>query len=172
MLAGVAIIPSAPVLVPELAGGAAVEVADLRAAVLAAAAVLPPCWVVVSGGATDAVIGADGAGTFAGFGVDLSVQLGPGDGTAAAEPAVLPLSALIAGWVRGRARPDARAEVRIYAAPDPTVGLDATVVRGRQLRTEIERSAEPIGVLVVADGANTVTAAAPGGHGHGVGAVC
>jgi len=32
------------------------------------------------------------------------------------------------------------------------------------LRGEIDRSGEPTGVLVVADGANTLTPAAPGGH--------
>lgn len=164
MLAGVAIIPSAPVLVPELAGGAAAEVADLRAAVLAAAAALPPHWVVIGGGDVDAVIGADAAGTFAGFGADLPVRLGPGDGTTAAQSAALPLCALIAGWVRGRTRPDARAEVRVYPDPDPDTDTDSEVVAGRRLRAGIDRSAERIGVLVVADGANTLTPAAPGGH--------
>ncbi|MCV7091033.1 hypothetical protein H7H80_15295, partial [Mycobacterium interjectum] len=42
MLGAIAIVPSAPVLVPELAGAAAAEVADLTAAVLAAAS--SPGW--------------------------------------------------------------------------------------------------------------------------------
>lgn len=138
--------------------------AELRAAVLAAAAALPPRWVVIGGGDADRVIGEDGAGTFAGFGVDLPVQLGPSDRTAAPQPAALPLCALIAGWVRGQARPDARAEVRVYADPDTDPDPDTGAVHGRNLRAEIDRSAEPIGVLVVADGTNTLTPAAPGGH--------
>ena len=35
---------------------------------------------------------------------------------------------------------------------------------GRQLRDEIDQAAEPTGVLIVADGANTLTPAAPGGY--------
>ena len=35
---------------------------------------------------------------------------------------------------------------------------------GRQLRSEIDQADEPTGVLIVADGANTLTPAAPGGH--------
>ena len=44
MVAAIALIPSAPIVVPELAGAAADAVADLRAAVLTAAAVLPPLF--------------------------------------------------------------------------------------------------------------------------------
>jgi len=36
-----------------------------------------------------------------------------------------------------------------------------------QLRAEIDRASDPIGVLVVADGANTLTPAAPGGYDPG-----
>ena len=78
MLGAIAIVPSAPVLVPELAGTAADEVAEVRAAVIAAAAALPPRWVVVRGlGASHAVFGPDSVGTFAGYGVDLVVRLSP-----------------------------------------------------------------------------------------------
>ncbi len=154
MLGAIAIIPSAPVLVPELAGAAADEVAELRAAVVAAAASLPPRWVAVGVGGADAVVGPDSAGTFAGFGVDVRVQLSPGS---AGQPVELPLCALITGWVREQAQSGARAEVRVY-------GADATVARGRQLRDEIDRTPEPVGVLIVADGAITLTAAAPGGY--------
>lgn len=41
MLSAIGIVPSAPVLVPELAGAAAAELADLGAAVIAAASLLP-----------------------------------------------------------------------------------------------------------------------------------
>jgi hypothetical protein len=47
VLSAIAIVPSAPVLVPELGGAASAEVADLRAEVLAAAALLPPRWIVI-----------------------------------------------------------------------------------------------------------------------------
>ena len=73
----------------------------------------------------------------------------------------LPLCALIAGWVRGQAKPDAVAEVRAYA---DDLDADAAVLRGRRLRAEIDGTPDRIGVLVVADGANTLTAPAPGGY--------
>ena len=98
------------------------------------------------------------AGTFAGYGVDLRVTLSPGTGDTLTE---LPLCALIAGWVRGQANPEARAEVRVYAADHD---VDAALARGRRLRAEIDEAADPIGVLVVADGAHTLTPPAPGGY--------
>ena len=158
MLSAIAIIPSAPVLVPELAGTAADEVAELRAAMVAAVAALPPRWVVVGVGTADGVVGPDSVGTFAGFGADLVVRLSP---EATGEPVELPLSALITGWMRDQAQPDARAEVRVYAANHDA---ETALALGRQLRNEIDRLAEPAGVVVVADGANTLTPAAPGGH--------
>lgn len=157
MLSGIAIVPSAPLLVPELAGGAAAEVTDLVAAVLAAAAFLPARWTVIGTAARDGVWGPDAAGTFAGFGADVPVGLSP----RAAAPADLPLPALVAGWVRGQVCRDATAEARIYRADRDA---ETALAEGRALRAEVDRSAEPIGVLVVADGANTLTQAAPGGY--------
>ncbi len=162
MLSAIAIVPCAPVLVPELAGAAAAEVADLAAAVVAAAAMLPIRWVAVGIGPGDAVVSPASAGTFAGFGVDLPVRLAPQPGDRSAQD--LPLCALMAAWVRGQARPDSFVEVRAYAGDsDPA----SAVARGRELRAELEEQPDPIGVLVVADGANTLTARAPGGYDPG-----
>ncbi len=157
MLSAIAIVPPAPVLVPELAGAAAAEVADLAAAVLAAAATLPARWMVVGTGRTDDVVGPESAGTFAGFGADVRVRLSP----QAHDSAELPVCALLAAWVRGQVRPEATAQVYVYRHDhDPHIVL----ARGRQLRAEIDRLPDPIGVLVVADGANTLTPSAPGGY--------
>ncbi len=158
MLSAIAIVPSAPVLVPELAGAAAVEVAELREAVIAAVASLPPHWVAVGVDRCDRVIGPGAVGTFAGYGTDVRVQLSP---HANGPPTELPLCALFTGWVRGQAQPDASAEVRAYSS---NFDADAAVGVGHKLRAEIDRQAEPTGVLIVADGANTLTAAAPGGY--------
>ena len=158
MLSAISIIPSAPVLVPELAGAAANEVAELRAAMVAAAAALPPRWIIVGVGAADGVVGADSVGTFAGYGAEVAVRLSP---QAGGPPMPMPLCALIGGWIRAQAQPDAVAQVRAYAdSHDAT----AAVELGRRLRGEIDRASEPTGVLVVADGANTLTPAAPGGY--------
>jgi hypothetical protein len=159
VLSTIAIIPSAPVMVPELAGAAAAaELADLREAVCAAAASLPMRWIAVGVGASDVLIGSERVGTFGGYGVDLRVALSP---EAAGAPAELPLCALIAGWVRAQVKPEARAEVRVYADDRDA---DAALDHGRRLRAEIDAAADPIGVLVVADGAHTLTAGAPGGY--------
>ena len=158
VLSAIAIIPSAPVMVPELAANAADELADLREAVFTAAGSLPARWIAIGIGAVDGVLSPDRTGTFAGYGVDRCVTLSPG---AADTPTELPLCALIAGWVRGQAKPDARAEVRVYAAEHD---VDAAVARGRRLRAEIDEAVDSIGVLVVADGAHTLTPPAPGGY--------
>lgn len=145
-------------LIPQLGRAAAAELAELRAAVIAAAAALPPRWIAVGVGAADAVAGPESVGTFAGFGVDVRVRLSPGAG---AEPADLPLCALFTGWLRGQAQPGASAETRVCAAD---LDVHAAMARGRRLRDETERAADPVGVLVVADGATALTPGAPGGH--------
>ena len=158
MLSAIAIVPSAPVMVPELASGAVDELAELRQAVVTAAAALPVRWVAVGAGRADAVVGPERVGTFAGYGVDVRITLSPVATGALGE---LPLCALIAGWVRGQAKPEAHAEVRVYSAEHDT---DAALAHGRRLRAAIDEAADPVGVLVVADGAHTLTAPAPGGY--------
>jgi hypothetical protein len=154
----IAIIPSAPVMVPELASSAAEELTDLRDAVFAAAGSLPQRWIAIGVGADDAVIGPDRAGTFAGYGVDVRVALSPDAGNT---PAELPLCALITGWVRGRVDPQACAEVRVYAGD---LSAAAAMESGGRLRVEIDEMGDAVGVLVVADGAHTLTPPAPGGY--------
>ncbi len=157
VLTAAAIIPSAPLLVPELAGAATAEVAELRDAVLRTAAALPDRWIAVGIGVSDARVEPAAAGTFAGFGVDVPVALSPGT-----HPVTeLPLCALITGWVRGQVRPGAVAQVRCYDAADD---IDAAVATGRALRAELDAAADPIGVLIVADGCYTLTPSAPGGY--------
>lgn len=158
MLSAIAIVPAAPVIVPELMGGAAAEMAVLREAVLAAAGALPERWLAVGVGPSDAVLGPERAGTFAGYGVDVPVALSP---DAERAPAELPLCGLIAGWIRGQVNPRAVVEVRVFAEACPA---DAAAAAGRRLRADIDESGDPIGVLVVADGANTLAPAAPGGY--------
>jgi hypothetical protein len=158
VLSAIAMIPSAPVMVPELGAGTAAELSDLRQAVVAAAASLPARWVAVGVGPTDAVVKRNQGGTFAGYGVDLPVAMAPDSGDA---PSELPLCALIVGWLRGRVNPEARAEVRVYA---DDYDVDTALSHGRRLRAEIDHAAEPVGVLVVADGVHTLTPPAPGGY--------
>ncbi|MUL80298.1 MULTISPECIES: hypothetical protein [unclassified Mycolicibacterium] len=158
MLSAIAIVPATPVVVPELVGAAAIEVAGLRDAVIAAAGSLPARWLAIGVGPRDEVYGPDCAGTFAGYGVDVPVALGPGP---VDEPVELPPCALIAGWIRGRVAPEAGIEVHAYAASHPA---GAALAQGRTLRARIDESPDSIGVLVVADGLHTLTPAAPGGY--------
>ncbi|MGB0436989.1 MAG: hypothetical protein ACPGIJ_08465, partial [Mycobacterium sp.] len=145
MLSAIAIVPSAPVMVPELAAGAATETAGLRAAALSAVAALPPRWIGVGVAESDSVAGPDSVGTFAGYGADVLVGLSGGfaENRAAARPlARLPLCTLITGWLRGVAQPGAAAEVRAYRDDhDP----DAALAFGRQLRADIDAADEAVG---------------------------
>src|SRR5258705_7112021 len=95
-------------MAPERAATAAEELADLREAVYTAAGSLPSRWIAVGVGAADAVLGPDGAGTFAGYGVDRRGTPSPG---APHTPHELPLCAVVAGWVPGQTGPHARPEV-------------------------------------------------------------
>lgn len=157
MLAAIAVTPSAPVLVPELAGAAAAEVAGYREAALEAASALPRTWIAIGTGPAD-VVYSTVRGSFAGFGADVRVALDPAAPAAVVE---MPLSALMAGWLRGLANPEGSVVVRVY---DAALDADSAVVCGRTLRAVIDDDDEPIGVLVVADGATTLTPSAPGGH--------
>lgn len=147
-------------LVPELCGAAAAEVAELTTAVLAAAALLPPRWVAIGTGGADEVLGHNEIGSFAGYGADVRVGLSP-TAEPARQPAEFPICALIAGWVRGRARPEAGAQVRVYRGDHD---VDTALGLGRRLRAELDGAPEPVGVLIVADGANSLTEGAPGGY--------
>lgn len=146
-------------MVAELAGAAAAETADLRAAVRAAAAGLPARWIGIGVAPGDAVVGPAAAGTFAGYGRDVPVALSAralGD-----PPTALPLCVLTTAWLRGVANPAASAEVRTFRADH---SAESALTAGGRLRGEIDVLEDPIGVLVVADGANTLSPSAPGGH--------
>ena len=156
MLSAIAIIPSAPVLVPELAGAAAAEAGRPERGRTAAAALLPPRWIGVGTGACGRASGPEQRRHLRGLwrrrsGRAVTAAAGARRRVRRSD---LPLCALIAGWVRGQARPEAGAQVRVYRGDH---AADTALARGRQLRAEIDRLPDPIGVLVVADGANTLT---------------
>ena len=100
VISAVAFCPQAPVLVTDLAGGAAGELDDLRAACRTAIGRLaaPGRQLVVlggGGGGRDASYGSTTRGSLAGFGLDLEVPLGsdePG-------PVELPPSLTVGAWL-------------------------------------------------------------------------
>ncbi|MGB6052302.1 MAG: hypothetical protein WBG14_15795 [Rhodococcus sp. (in: high G+C Gram-positive bacteria)] len=160
MLRAVALVPSPPLLVPELTGAGAVEAEAVRSAALEAARMLGAVadrWLVVVAAADrQAIIEPATGGSFAGFGVDVTVALSPISSRIDSE---LPLAALVAGWLRGEAAPQASIEVRFLEASAST----SDCLRfGCDMRAELDSTPEPWGLLVVADGATTLTAKAPG----------
>lgn len=158
----VAMVPEPPLLVPELATGAAAETADLRASCVAAVTRLAGAaqdWVAVGadrGGRRTVAPGA--RGSFVGFGVDVVVALGaPGAGPVDPE---FPLPLLVAGWLAGRTDgvvPRIRGEL---VAPEAS--RDECLDLGAVLAAECAACPDPVALLVVGDGAATHTDKAPG----------
>jgi hypothetical protein len=149
----VVVLPQPPLLVPELATGAAAETADLRAACRAAAARMGAAgseWVAVGADAGGRrTVPADTRGSFVGFGADVVVGLSP-DATGPVD-AGLPLPLLVAGWAAAGTGARIRGEL---VAPDTTpadcAALGAGLAEG------------PVGLLVVGDGSAKHTLKAPG----------
>ncbi|WP_435973686.1 class III extradiol dioxygenase subunit B-like domain-containing protein [Streptomyces sp. Qhu_M48] len=169
MLVAAAVCPCPPLLVPAIATGAAPELDAARAACADAVGLLAaarPDRLYVIGPAPEGARGAHPAGavgSFAGFGVDLSVRLGEGPAVDHdARPAdadderSLPTSLAVGAWLLGRAGwADAPIEglgVDETATPDVCAGL------GRELAA----SAERVALLVMGDGSACRTVKAPG----------
>ncbi|NBE51301.1 class III extradiol dioxygenase subunit B-like domain-containing protein [Streptomyces boluensis] len=164
MLVAAAACPCPPLLVPEVAAGAAGELADARAACADAVAVLAasrPDRLVVVGPAGQSDRGPYPEGTpgsFRGFGVDLDVRLGA-TGRDAAGPAggrQLPASLAVGAWLLERATWSA-APVTGLGVGEP-LSADRCVAAGRELAAPDERLA----LLVLGDGSACRTLKAPG----------
>ncbi|MFF5703884.1 hypothetical protein ACFY7H_15465 [Streptomyces sp. NPDC012794] len=165
MLVAAAVCPAPPLLVPEVAAGAAAELDGARTACSDALAVLaaarPDLLVVVGAAEADS----EGAyppgsrGGFRGFGVDTEVRLGdrpegpPGD-DGAGRPLPAPLS--VGAWLLGRAR--------WGAAPVEGLAVDGTLATGDCLRAGRETAARAgrVALLVMGDGSACRTLKAPG----------
>lgn len=171
----VAVLPQPPLLVPELATGATAETAPLREACLVAAARLGSAarrWIAV--GADEggrATVDAAAVGTFAGFGVDVVVALDtrrpedPGSRPAGTQvPArgladpTMALPLLVAGWVAAVAGVEVTIRGELVA-PDASPADCAAL--GAALAEESAADPDPVGLLVVGDGAAAHTEKAP-----------
>ncbi|KQX56160.1 MULTISPECIES: hypothetical protein [unclassified Streptomyces] len=166
MLVAAAVCPCPPLLVPEVATGAAPELDAARVACADALGLLAaarPDRLYVVGPADEGAQGvfpAGSTGSFAGFGVDLSVRLG--DPAGSGEPGrtdtgrPLPVSLAVGAWLLERADwADAPIEglaVDGAATPDVCAGL------GRGLAD----SAGRVALLVTGDGSACRTVKAPG----------
>lgn len=161
VISRVAVLPQAPLLVPELMGASVAGSAPMRSACLDAATRLAEVsqdWVVLAPASAPGAVGPDSRGSFRGYGADVEVSLGGAAGAADAgdvDP-TLPLSALIAGWLRERAGAH-RVRVELvaeWASP----GACARVAG------ELAATARETALLVLGDGSNRRGARAPGGH--------
>ncbi|WP_418959510.1 class III extradiol dioxygenase subunit B-like domain-containing protein [Streptomyces tritici] len=158
MLVAAAVCPCPPLLVPEVAAGAAPELDAARTACADAVGVLaasrPDRLYVVgpAAGADRTEYPQGAAGSFAGFGVDLTVRLGAGpEGERA-----LPASLAVAAWLLERER---------WAAA-PVTGLGVGEGRGTADCAadgrELAGAAERVALLVMGDGSACRTLKAPG----------
>ena len=144
MISAVAFCPQAPVLVPDVARGAAAELDGLRAACRTAIGRLAAPGrqlVLLSGGERAAAHGPTSRGSFAGFGLDLEVPLGsdePG-------PTDLPPSLAVGAWL-----------LRDALGPDcGAVGYEVSSGRTPDVDGDV-------GLLVVGDGSARRSIKAPG----------
>ncbi|KOG37681.1 class III extradiol dioxygenase subunit B-like domain-containing protein [Streptomyces resistomycificus] len=160
MLVAAAVCPCPPLLVPEVAAGAAPELDAARAACTDALGVLAaarPDRLVVVGPAEQSGLGTHPEGTpgsFHGFGVDVGVRLGADRGEPAGGP--LPPSLAVAAWLLERAGwADAPIEGLGLAEP-----LEAE--RCIEVGREIAARAERVALLVMGDASACRTLKAPG----------
>jgi hypothetical protein len=160
MLVAAATCPSPPLLVPEVAAGAAHEMDAARAAcddALGSLADARPDRLVVIGPADQAARGThpQGArGSFRGYGVDLEVSLGKGEPPADARP--LPSSLSVGAWLLARAE--------WTGAPVEGLGVGEPLSRERCEETgrQLAAGADRVALLVMGDGTNCRTLKAPG----------
>ncbi|MEZ0072231.1 class III extradiol dioxygenase subunit B-like domain-containing protein [Planotetraspora sp. GP83] len=152
MLVAAAVCPHPPLILPELAGAAAFELDDLRAACDSAIRSLvearPDLLVVVGGAEKSARHPADAAGTMRPWGADVRVGTG--------EP-VLPLSLTIGRWLIERALAGALPDLRFEA-----IAADASPGECAALGREIARSADRVALLAMGDGSARLTEKSPG----------
>ena len=152
MIVRAVVVPQPPLLVPELVGGALAETEPVRTACLAAAAALAQVsaeWIAVAASpAGPAMIEPEAVGTFRGYGVDVPVTL---SANSSGEPdPELPLPALIAGWLRGRAGAQ-RVRVRLLGPHEDHAAIGTELAAGTDT-----------GLLVLGDGSNRHGPKAPG----------
>ncbi|MFJ5547274.1 class III extradiol dioxygenase subunit B-like domain-containing protein [Streptomyces sp. NPDC093225] len=158
MLVAAAVCPCPPLLVPQVAAGAAAELADARTACSDALAVLAaarPDRLVVVGPAGPEGGGrhAQGVrGSFRGVGVDLDVRLGPGP-EAAGE---LPASLAVAAWLLEHTDWSGAPVEGLAVASG--LGPQECLAAGR----ELAGSAGRVALLVMGDGSACRTLKAPG----------
>jgi hypothetical protein len=160
VIAGAAFCPHPPMLVPDLAGGAAAELGGLRAACTTAiSTVAAPDrrLVLVGSGPRSAVHPAGARGSLAGYGVDVQAWIGMpnGDGQDPAAGPPLPLSLTVGAWLVERSVGARTGAIGVSVGPD-----FATSDAADELRTRAR--AEALALIVMGDGSARRSMGAPG----------
>ncbi|MFF4269976.1 class III extradiol dioxygenase subunit B-like domain-containing protein [Streptomyces sp. NPDC001536] len=165
MLVAAAVCPCPPLLVPEVAAGAAPELDAARTACTDALGVLAaarPDLLVVLGPAEQGVGGRypeGAAGSFRGFGVELDVRLGVEKASAASgtgDGRALPPSLAVAAWLLERTGwADAPIEGLGVAEP---LAAERCIEVGREIAARAER----VALLVMGDASACRTLKSPG----------
>ncbi|MFI6233033.1 hypothetical protein ACIBD9_05695 [Micromonospora sp. NPDC050784] len=155
-LVAAAVCPHPPLLVPEVAGSAAPELDDLRAACDTAVRRLlaadPDTLLLLGTGPVTGPIGTPATGSLQPWGVDLDVPLVPGQPD---RGAVLPLSLTIGAWLL--TRHDARPPVTAVQ-----VAADAGPAELAALAAEVDAAGDRVAALVLGDGSACRGEKAPG----------
>ncbi|MET7946105.1 hypothetical protein [Micromonospora sp. NPDC005324] len=155
-LVAAAVCPHPPLLVPEVAGSAAPELDDLRAACDTAVRRLlatdPDIVVLVGTGPVTGPVRAPATGSLQPWGVDLDVPLVPGQPD---RGAVLPLSLTVGAWLLAR-----------HGTPPPVaavqVAADAGPAELAALAQEVGAAGDRVASLVLGDGSACRGEKAPG----------
>ncbi|MFE7273201.1 class III extradiol dioxygenase subunit B-like domain-containing protein [Streptomyces sp. NPDC057623] len=166
MLVAAAVCPCPPLLVPQVAAGAAPELDAARAACTDALGLLAaarPDRLVVVGPAEESgrwTYPQGTRGSFRGFGADIDVRLGRAEGDPAAAPAPpelrLPSSLAVAAWLLERTGwSDAPIEGLGVGEP---LGVERCIEIGRDIAARAER----VALLVMGDASACRTLKAPG----------
>ncbi|MDG4779839.1 hypothetical protein O7614_09310 [Micromonospora sp. WMMD961] len=160
-LVAAAVCPHPPLLVPEVAGSAAAELNDLRAACDTAVrrllAVGADSVVLLGTGPVTGPIRTPATGSLQPWGVDLDVPLVPGQPD---RGAVLPLSLTIGAWLLARHEAPPPASAPRTTAPQTNVppvaavqvAADAGPAELAALADEITTTGERVALLVLGDG--------------------
>jgi hypothetical protein len=163
-LVAAAVCPHPPLLVPEIAGAAAPELDDLRAAADAAITRLLASGartvVVVGGGDRTAELSYPYRGSFRPWGVPLRVQLGRHpDGIIGTDG--LPLSLLVGAWLLNRVRPAVRPAERT-SWQMISLAADERVERCAAGGARLGSAQQPWALLAMGDGSACRGVGAPG----------
>lgn len=160
MICALAFCPHPPLLVPEVAVGAADELDDLRAAcdsaVAAALATGPDTVVLLGGGPATGRLPNDAVGTLRPYGLALDVPLHPG---APEGGATLPLSLSVGAWLLARSGWDGAREA-VQVDLDPMGGPGGR----REVAEALAGRPDRVALLVLADGSSSRSDTAPGSH--------